>query len=281
MATYDNCASINVAIRYQAVEGSPWLGEVWQTHLRLLAVPGPNLALDSGRVTPDLFAVKDSATSRTAGGFDIEAGWVGAAKGSYTITDADLDDVLSGISTFLKALRPQLSSQYEVESVRFYPMLKGGGSPWRAGVSATAPIICRPTDATHNPTGASMYPPDVALAISLGTGTRGPSGRGRMFLGGLNKELGTAFGLVAKAGSDALGDMTVNLLSDIRVINLGSALPVYRFCPVIYTSRPNKSGANADTASVINHVRISDEFDTQRRRDHQRQDVYHSYGPIS
>jgi hypothetical protein len=52
----------------------------------------------------------------------------------------------------------------------------------------------------------------------------------------------------------------------------------FKFCPVIYTRVPSKAGLNADTASVISLVRMSDEFDTQRRRDSQRNDTY-SNGP--
>jgi len=125
-----------------------------------------------------------------------------------------------------------------------------------------------------------MLPPDVALAVSLATGTRGPSGRGRMFLGNLNSTNATNTGLITQAASDVLGNATTELFRALRDINSAGIPSDVRFSPCVYTKTPNKGGGNADTASIINHVRISDEFDTQRRRDHQRQDNYSSYGTV-
>lgn len=276
MADYE-AFSLNLALRWTAKPASVWAGESWQTHLRLL-VGGPNpYPLDSGRVEPDGFGVSDASTQRTVDVWAVSQGWVGnSGFGSVTVTDNDINSILSVTKTWLLATKAWLVSEYELESVRIYPMLKGGGSPFRPGVSATAPIIAIPTGTTLDPASANAMPPDAALAISLGTGTRGPSGRGRMFLGGLTSQANSTTGLIVTAANTALGDATEAMLEGFRAIDSGGIGPA-RFTPVIYTSRPNKNGSNADTGSVINRVRIGDEWDTQRRRDRQRTDVYTDY----
>lgn len=269
--------SLNVSYRWQAKPASVWAGESWQTHLRLF-VSNSVEALGAGRVEPTSFGVLDASTTRTADNWSISQGWsgTGALGGGVVVTDYDIDAILSATKTWLTNTKTLFNNQYTFEGVRIYPMLKGGGTPFKAGVSATAPIIATRTDTTLDPSATSALPPDVALAVSLGTGTRGPSGRGRMFLGGIASTQLNTNGLINDAGNVAFGGNTESLLEAYRAIE-GSGANVARFTPVIYTSRPNKSGSNADTGSVINLVRISDEWDTQRRRDRQRNDVYTNY----
>ena len=266
--------SLNCSLRWKAASGSVWAGETWQTHLRLL-VEDTALDLSSGRVDPVEFGVSDASVVRQEDIWDIDAAWVGrgAVLGDRVVTDADINAILDAFKTYIQSTAAYFNTQYVFDSVRIYPMLKGGGTPFKAGVSATGPIIATPTGTQLNPSGAGSMPPDAAIAVSLGTGTRGPSGRGRMFLGGLATTALGSDGRIAASYVTEFGNSAEQLLEDLRAIETGGPTGC-RFTPVIYTSRPNKSGANADTASVINTVRMSDEWDTQRRRDRQRADVY-------
>lgn len=274
MATYSNCLSLALTYRWAAKSTSPWAGEVWQTGLRLL-VRGTGVdPTNAGRVTPTAFEVQDASVSRTADIWAIQQGFSGAGGAPYVITDADIDDILGKTKTWLEAFDQFLDNSYEFESVRIYPMLGGGGTPFKAGKTATAPIIASPTGTTVDPEGSGLMPPDVATAVSLVTGTRGPSGRGRMFLGGLIQAWATTTGLVQSGYAQATVDATRAYLAGLRDINSGAPGGAMRFTPVIYTKVPNVNGENADTASVIASCRMSDEFDTQRRRDHQRKDTY-------
>ena len=277
MAEYE-AHSLNLSMRWAAKPTSVWAGETWQTHLRLLVNSIDPLPLTAGRVEPEGFAVVDSNVQRTNDIWSIAAGWAGGFPiGNATITDDDINAILATVKTWLIAINGWFGGEYVFEGVRLYPMLKGGGSPFRAGVSATAPIIATPTTGAVNPPAGNAMQPDAAIALSLGTGTRGPSGRGRMFLGGLTNLTLNSNGLVKANTITDLGTATEALLEGFRAIQESGITPA-RFTPVIYSARPNKVGANADTASVINRVRISDEFDTQRRRDRQRTDVFTEFG---
>lgn len=274
MPTYDACKSLYVTLKYPAKTTSVWTPELWQTGFHLLVdsstSPKP---LDSGRVTPSNFSVDDASVSRSAGGWDIDAGWVGSG-GVGTISDADVDAILALIRSWTVSMRPQLSNQYNLPQVRMYPMLAGTATPVKAGLSATAPVIAQATDSAMGPTGASALPPEVSMAVSLQTGTRGPSGRGRLFIGSLATTVAAATGLISSAEATNFANWTKTLLNGIRDINNGSLVDEAQFTPVIYTKVPNKSGQNQDTGSVINSIRVSDEFDVQRRRQHQRPDTY-------
>jgi len=281
MAVYNECYSLYCAIKYEAKAGSPWAGEMWQTGLRLIANTAGQYPVSAGRVEPESFAVQDSAASRETTNWSIAQGWSGVTVGGSTITDADVDDILSKIHDFATTLRADgtgnyvcLNAQYRLKEVRIYPMLKGGGSPFKPGKTATAPVIATAKGTSADGIGTNAMPPDTALAISLGTGSRGPSGKGRMFVGSLSTAVAASTGLVAPLFGDVIKGAASALINGIRDINAGAGMGEFFYCPVIYTRVPSKAGLNADTASVISLVRLSDEFDTQRRRDQQRLDTF-------
>lgn len=280
MATYTDCTSLQLAFRYVGTPGGVWAGEQWQTGLRLIVAPGPAHSPSAGRVDPTPFAVQDSTVQRTEGIWSISQGFSGVTQGGSVITDADINAILERVRVWADITRQYLANSFVFDAVRIYPMLPGGGSPFKAGKSATAPIIADPTTTDLNPAAPNLMPPDVAMALSLQTGTRGPSGRGRMFMGSLDRSWCTTTGIVAAGPQLAVGNATLAFINGLRNINSGSPLPEMRFTPVVYTKVPMKNGGGADTGNVVNLVRISDEFDTQRRRDHQRVDVYTPYGPV-
>lgn len=279
MAIYDACKSLYMTLKYSASAGSPWAGETWQTGLRVICDTDGAFNPSDGRVTPNSFSVQDSGVSRTISNYNIQQGWSGVTVGGSTITDVDVDALISSWRTWQLALVGYLGNQFVFTEMKIYPLLAGGGTPFRAGVSATAPVIVTPSNTTLNPSVGQTIMPDASIAISLGSATRGVSGRGRMFLGGLAGGTLYANGLIVAAAQAAIGNASAALVNSIRAIDTAAG-GNYRFTPVIYTRVPSKTGANADTASVINSVRVSDEFDTQRRRDSQRNDVYTSYGTI-
>lgn len=281
MAVYNNCFSLYVAMKWAAKPTSPWVGEVWQTGFRLLANTAGQQPVSAGRVEPESFAVQDASVSRSSTFWQISQGWSGVTVGGSTITDADVDDILTQVHDFAVAFatnpfaqETMLNKQYRFSECRIYPMLKGGGSPFRAGISATAPVIAVAQGTSADGKGTVALPPDTSLAVSMGTAVRGPSGRGRMFLGSLSAYSLAGTGLVSDDTNERTRNAASALFNGIRGINSGGSAGEFRFTPVIYTRVPNKAGLNADTASVISSVRVGDEYDTQRRRDMQRQDIY-------
>lgn len=274
MTVYADCTSLYVTMKYTAKGTSPWAGEMWQTGFRILVRPTTPFDLGSGRVDPPTFGVQDAAVTRSITNWDIYQGFSGVADAGSVITDSDVDEILTAGWTFATALKIRLGAQYEFDSVKIYPMLAGGGTPFRPGVTATSPTICTPIGTGIDPSASTMLPPDIALALSLSTGTRGPSGRGRLFLGGISAGGIGADGLILSAAATPLADATATFFDDLRGINSGGIGADMRYTPVIYTRSPNKAGLLADTASVINSVRVSDETDTQRRRDRQRNDIW-------
>lgn len=279
MAVYNDCTSLYVTIKFIGKSTGSWVGEMWQTGIRLMVdVDGPG-APGAGRIDPSAFGVQDAGATRTTTNWSILQGWTGVSIGGNVITDDDINDILAAIREYVFQNVSYMSNEFVFDTVKIYPMLPGGGTPFKAGKTATAPIIATQVGTAMNPSGTTTLPPDVSLAVSFGSATRGVSGRGRMFLGSLAVNNVAATGLVAATPKASWGNYGVAMINDFREIN--SADPTgMKFTPVIYTKVPNKVGQYADTGSVINLVRISDEFDTQRRRDHQRNDVYTSYGTV-
>jgi hypothetical protein len=276
MPVHDACKSIYVAIKYPAKTASVWAGEAWQTGFHLLVSGSATpYAVNAGRVTPDSFTAQDASVTRAVTNWNIVSGWVGGGS-APVVTDADIDSILAKINTWATAMKTALGNVYALPEVKLYPMLAGSANPAKAGLAATAPIIATLTNAAAAPDSPNTMPPEVAIAVSLTTGVRGPSGRGRMFTGPMAPSVADASGLVASSWRTTYANAAAALMTGIRSINSGGLYGEAAFTPVVYTRLPNKAGFDQDTGSVISGVRVSDEFDVQRRRQHQRNDTYTS-----
>lgn len=251
MATHDNCLGINAQIRYLGKAGSPSVGETWQTGIRVGWFSDGTLpSLDAGRETMRLESVNDAAVARDTTNLNVEQGWAGTG-GFNTPTDAEQDDIAEAFYAWAVAIKVRLGNQYVLGDIRLYPFLANGNS-------ATAPSLYTPKTTNANPTGTSTLPLDVALAMSMVTTVRGPSGRGRMFIGGLEQSVLNAYGGVNPVAAGVFREATRDLLDTLR----NSGIDQMGYTPVIHTRGTN-------TGSVINAVRNNQVFETQRRRDAQ------------
>lgn len=251
MATHSDCLGINAQIRYLGKAGSPSVGETWQTGLRIGWFAAGDLpSLDGGRVTMRPTSVNDAAVGRETTNFNVEQGWAGAG-GIDTPTDDEQDDIAEAFYAWAVEIKGLLGNQYVLGDVRLYPFLANGNS-------ATAPSLYTPKTTGGNPTSTSTMPLDVALAMSMASTVRGPSGRGRMFVGGLTHTLLSNTGQVASTPVNLLRNHTVGLLDTLR----NSGVAQMGYTPVIHTR-------GTETGSVINAVRNNNVFETQRRRDAQ------------
>jgi len=254
-------------MRYNAKNSSTWAGETWSSGIRLWAVEGGLPGYDVGRLDPFNTIVKDAAVTRTITDWQVTQGFVGPG-GICTLTDGQQDDIANTVGSFLSSMKSGLSNAYELDSIRIYPCGPDGKT-------LTAPSIYEPTGTTFNGTSTDTLPPDVSIAVSFGSATRGPSGRGRIFLGGLGAVMLANTGLVSGLYANNLKAYSATMLQDLKTQCGDSGAPCrYGYIPAIWTRTATKGGANANTASVINSVRVGDEFDTQKRRDRQRQDIY-------
>lgn len=251
MATHSDCLGINAQIRYVGKAGTPSVGETWQTGIRIGWFSDGTLpSLSAGRETMRLTSVNDAAVARDTTNLNVEQGWAGVG-GTNTPTDGEQDDIAEAFYAWADACKARFGNQYVLGDIRLYPFLANGNS-------ATVPSLYTPKTTGANPTSTSTMPLDVALTMSLVTTVRGPSGRGRMFLGGLTHTLLGDDGRVAATPAGTLRTATATLLNTLR----NSGIDQMGYTPVIHTRGTN-------TGSVINAVRNNNVFETQRRRDAQ------------
>lgn len=266
MATYNNANQILMSVRYKANPASTWSGETWSFGVRLWAYEGQPPPYGIGRMSAMNFDVADSQVTRTVGDFNVEQGFSGGG-GNGTLTDADQDYFVNKTATFLSNTSVNLGNVWLLDSIRLYPC----GAD---GKSLTAPSIYTTGVTTFNGKATSNLPPDTSVAFSWNSATRGPSGRGRIFLGGLGSPWLENDGLVKTSVRNSQMSWAATWLRDLRRTMEGFPFDYWCLVPAIWTKNATQGGAAANTASMISGVRISDEFDTQRRRDRQRKDTY-------
>lgn len=262
MAKYPGVIGVYLVSKFRGKAGGQWEPETWQVGVRL-AVSGfagpPGLA--DGNIELQSHTVADAFNSETTGDGVISYGWTGDDT-PVEITQADQKAMIDQTVLWQNAIKGLLSNEYVWDSVRLYPFRQDG-------TSATAPTIFTPAGATYNPSGTAMLPPDVALGVSYRSVVRGPSGRGRIFMGGIPQaSLGTN-GLLTSAAINGHGNALKNYFQALRAINTVPGTS-YRYAPVIWHR-------GTDTAAVIGTVRVDDELDTQRRRDRQRNSVWANF----
>lgn len=125
------------------------------------------------------------------------------------------------------------------------------------GLYTDDPVISE-VDAGGTATGSLLYPPQVALAVSLDTDRRGPTGRGRIYVPNPTINVG-ATGRITAANATAAVTAAANFLNALNGIqNLGSVC--------IASSK----GYN----SLVTSVRVGDVLDTIRSRRNQISEVY-------
>lgn len=251
MAEYTDALGVNAQIRYVGKPGTHAAGETWQTGLRIgwSDTVGP-FDTSEGRVTLAKKTVEDKFVNRASANFTVNQGWAGTGV-LRVPTDADQDAIAEAFRLWAVDIRNNLSANFTLGDVRLYPFLADG-------TSATAPSIYTPIGTGTNPQTPNAMPLDTAYALSLGSAVRGPSGRGRMFLGGLGTTFLAANGTPVTAVQDTVRSATVLLLQALR----RGAEPGVAYTPVLHTR-------GTDTGSVIRNVRTNTLFETQRRRDRQ------------
>lgn len=271
MAEYSGANQCLISYRYKAKSASVWSGETWSSSLRLWPVEGTTRDWDKGRTSAIDCTVKDSAVVEQLTDFNIEYGWDYVSSATRSFGDhASQKRAIAAVSAFLQAAKQNFGDQFELESIRLYPLSS-------TGKSLTAPTLAFPRNAIHNGTVSQSLPPDVSVAISWQTPSRGPSGRGRNFLGGIATGVCSSNGLIVAGNNQTFRNAAAGLIEDCTMDLVGDIGGAVGFLvPAVWTRNATKSGANANTATPINEVRTGDEFDTQRRRDRQRVDQYTS-----
>lgn len=261
MAIFGGCNHVLMTMRLLGKSSTIYAQESWQVGWRLAFPEGGPLGKDSGRVELPVRSVQDAIVARQITEFNVDQGWSGVTEGGTTITDADQDTAALSTLNFLTAIKALTSVNYELESVRLYPVGANGRS-------LTAPSVYRPRITTQNPTSSTMLPPDVALAISTTTATRGVKGRGRVFIGAPGAGVIDGAGAVTSAARTTLVNAQVAQFNALRAMSTGAG--DIAFTPIIWHRTGDKAGIEDGTyGSPIRAVRVDDRCDTQRRRDRQ------------
>lgn len=267
MATHNDARHLYATCRLKGKAGTVWQSETWQIGHRLAVSDSSPLDPDSGRQQLTEFSVSDAFVDRSNAEWNIAQGFAANAHMGATITDADQDAIVNGYYDFLVTIKALLASQFVVDSVRIYPV----GAD---GKSRTAPSVYTPKVTTANPTGVNALPPDVAVAVSYGSATRGVKGRGRIYLGGLSTSTVAASGLLGSPG--AFGTAATALLTHWR--NIAKLPGQAAFTPILWHRKGDKLNVEDGTyGSPIRIVRVNDHADTQRRRDRQVTPTWTTY----
>ena len=261
MAVIDTCNHLYATVKFSGTSGGPWEGEMWQYGLRI-GVHQTQKSLDAGVVQLDNFSIQDAAVTRSIADWDVEQAWSGVTVGAASVTDADQDEIVTALVDPFRPASANLSSYYEVESVKIYGVHLAPDGRWLSG----APNSWFPKVQMKGGSG-TMLPADSAAVVSFYTATRGVKGRGRAYVGGLAVASIAGTGRFSQTFLDFIGTGFAQTISDIRGIN--SVAP-YRYCPSIWHRPGDKAGLEDGTrASVIQRVEVNDIVDTQRRRDKQ------------
>lgn len=230
-------------------------GEIWQTGISMVDQ-------DSGGVFPG--AVKGALPSFPTivqGDSTLDAtwrtdwAWEGTGKFDRTMQTALANHAL----TFWNAIKGLAPLDSYLREVRLSALFKDVDGKWKVINGANVFSLVAPVAGTG--VLSSQLPAQLAITASLRSGARGPAGRGRMFLplNGPN----SASGLIGGGAKDTVGNATKALVQNIRAAGPLAAIV-------------NRAGS---TYSDIDDVQVGNFYDTQRRRENAKDEVYTSYTP--
>lgn len=190
-----------------------------------------------------------------------------SAPGSATGLPANWDqesanDVAADCSAFWGRITSAIASNCVLTEVKWAWLGMGTNSKGQEALLYKADPFIVPVSVA-GAAGNMPYPPQVALAVSLETGRRGATGRGRFFLPCPGQGLGADLGVVP-AAVDELETSVVQLINDLNN------------WPGVEAARPkvtvaSSKGYNSD----VTGVRVGHAFDTIRSR---RRDLLERYG---
>lgn len=233
-----------------------WTGESVQYGLRLGVTFGDQIpSLGTGRWELPVHDIFVEEQAGTHGVLNVQRGFREAA-GSTAYSATFQDAVATAVLGPHLATRSNISNLYEFQDLRLYPTLASGRLP-----TDTWPTIYTPSDNSyHGVSTADLMPPSAAICVSWSSALRTRKGRGRIFTGAWTTN-GLSAGRVSGTRMTQLRDAWVTALQNLRAIGTGAGAATA--VPVIWT----RGGLDA---SVINRVRVNNEWDTQRSRERQQ-----------
>ena len=233
-----------------------WTGESVQYGIRLAVTFGDQIpSLGTGRWEMPTHSIFVEEQAGTHGALNAQYGFREAA-GSTAYSVGFQNAVATAVLGPHLATRSNISQLYEFQDLRLYPTLASGRLP-----TDTWPTIYTPSDASYNgASSAELMPPSAAICVSWASALRTRRGRGRIFTGGWTTT-GLSSGRVSGSRMTQLRDAWVTALQNLRAIGTGAGAATA--VPVIWT----RGGLDA---SVINRVRVNNEWDTQRSRERQQ-----------
>ena len=174
--------------------------------------------------------------------------------GSGSFTQSRCDDYALDISAFHARVGTNINSFCRLQEVKLARIGTNG--------KYTVPSLFTPVDVPGGSVAAMSRPPQVALAVSLGSNTRGPRGRGRFYLPAPSHTIGTDL-LIVPNDAEQLRLSLVTLFANLNNFP-GSTLQEPR------VTIASGKGANSDVTSF----RVGRALDTIRSR---REDLVEGY----
>lgn len=237
---------------------SPWAGEEAQMGLRVATVPvatSPGMGETFDMPVGGVAAIASGSSAGTYG--LLTQAWDGLS-GDATLgldwTGPRQADIGDDWAIFLTAMESYFCTDFEWTHIKIAPI--GANGKAAAGGS----IYAFTTPINGGGSSSNMFPPDVALCLTLRAPILGRTGRGRMYL----PALATATGIIdGKPGVSQRGLMNTAFKALIDNIQNVPGGP-YTYQPLVVVTSAGKASAVRPS-----QVRIGDHYDTQRRRDMQ------------
>lgn len=254
-----------VSVHGEYAPGTPWQGEKGQFGLRILlsrglSQPGQGVIFDLPPGGEDGLTIEPHT--------EALSGTNGTLAQTWRLDQTDMPgtkfggpemvDMAEDIRVFLNATKGYHSANWRWTHVRFGAIKPDGSYAHGSSIySLTTPLAG--TGSVN-----SVYPPEVALVVSLRAPVMGRKGRGRFYLPALHTSLTAPDGVVNATAATAIANATKTMIQSLE--NLPGADPLGGF--VMVTS------AGSPQAVRPTEVRVGNHFDVQRRRQDQVQEAY-------
>ncbi len=237
---------------------SPWAGEEAQIGLRIATTP---VATSPGQGETFTLPVGGdiAVTSASVAGTNglLTQAWDGLG-GDATLgldwTGARQADIGDDFHAFLTSMTTYFCTDFDWTHIKIAPISADGS----AGAGASHYVFTTPVNGGAS--SSNMFPPDVALCLSLRAPILGRTGRGRMYFPALATAAGMADGKPGAAQRGLMAGYVKALIDNIQNVPGGP----FTFQPLVMITSAGKP-----TGVRPSQVRIGDHYDTQRRREMQ------------
>lgn len=215
-----------------------WAGETWQTGMSFVEQDSGGVYAGAIREALPSFEVDAIGEATSDATWNVDWAW----KGDTKLTQAQQISVANHAVTFWNAIKGIALTDTKLDSVQIG--VWGSDNKMIGGYNRFS--LKTPIAGTAAP--STFLPPQLCMVTSLRTGSRGPRGRGRMYLP--LRQNATAVGLISGGYVTTINAAVKAFAENVRAVG-----------PLACVANPTPL-----TYSALTSVRTGNFYDTQRRR---------------